>query len=191
MSRLKEHRKLTSDLREALLHGPDWLLVEGHYTEARLRAVWAEYGGQVMNEYRTEPGCGEPGFRPWAFWKFSAGREEYTAACPEADGNDAEFGRALDEYEFEPIIWLARNGHLSQREAKEIRYTARAARKRVGTDEERMQNAAISKDRSAVRLAEAVDTALAGEEAAEDHGVPYSGSRIWEGNKSFEKRGRL
>jgi hypothetical protein len=72
------------------------------------------------------------------------------------------------------VLYLVRGGYLLADEIEEIRGRAAEAAARVGTGREQMQSPAISKDRSAVRLAQAVDHAL-GEPVAEAYAVetPY------------------
>jgi hypothetical protein len=169
--RLRESRTLplTYNLRHALLDGPDSWGVRGRFSERQLRAAWEEHGERVQRR------ADRPGQRPWAFWRFEAGREEHPTECPLDGDPEDEHGRRIDAWEFDPILYLARHGHLRDDEVERIRSEARAAAPRVGTDAEQFQNEAISKDRSAVRLARAVDRALVGDQDDDDHGVPYSG----------------
>lgn len=114
---------------------------------------------------------------------YEASRPEHLGAYPldPAPGQarwGAAHGQAIDSYEFEPILHLAANGHLANDEINAIRERGAEARDRVGTDrEQRGTTYAVSKDRSAVRLARAVDGALAGTpDEGPDYGVGRGGS---------------
>jgi hypothetical protein len=72
-----------------------------------------------------------------------------------------EDAEAIDAYENEPIIWMAEHGHLEPDEIAQIEAEARAASRRVGTDEERIRSAgADMADRRAVKLWEVVERVL-------------------------------
>jgi hypothetical protein len=137
------------------------------------RAAWEAVRDELLSEYTAKGGIGH---RPWAWWSYEAGRPEHLDPWPfSRDFPDREsYGRACDEYRFEPIIYLAANGHLLDHELEAIRRQAREALPRVGTDRERMTTPAMSPDRSRVRLARAVEEALGGESYGRDHGIPYS-----------------
>jgi hypothetical protein len=115
--------------------------------------------------------------RPVEWWREVAGRPRHLTASPgmQPGGNASpEVGRALDGYELEPIIWLARHGYLTEPEVQYIRDQARGCAPRVGTDREQMSCYTVSQDRTAVRRARAVDAALAGEP---DDGPDYDVGR--------------
>jgi hypothetical protein len=181
------HREATADWRRrqasvdedgTLTPGQRWELLgpsgrESHFSsEAEKRAAWDEHRDELI-EYARD---GRPGHRPEAWWLYEACRPEHPDPYPldppsgEARWGEAH-GRAIDSYEFEPILYLAADGHLTDDEIKVIRERASEAAERVGTDrEQRGTTYAISKDRSAVRLGRAVDAALAGER---DDGTDY------------------
>jgi hypothetical protein len=150
------------------------------------REAWEAAKDKLLKEYTDK---GNPGHRPWAWWHFEAGRPQHLTAYPDSSefaervdrrrsvvtekGAIAE-GRALDSYNFEPIIFLAANGHLLDHELETIRERAREAESRINTDREQMTSPAISPDRSRVRLARAVEEALGGESYGPDYGIPYT-----------------
>jgi hypothetical protein len=137
--------------------------------------------------------------RPWpnehaepssaAWWLYEARRPEHLGPYPlHPQPGEPRWGtahaQAFDSYDFEPILYLAANGRLFEDEIRVIRERGAEAAERVGTDrEQRGTTYAISQDRSAVRLARAVDAALAGEpDDAPDYGVGR-------GRSSFERVG--
>ena len=143
-------------------------------SEVEKRAAWAEHRDDLI-EYARE---GRPGHRPEAWWRYEAGRLGHLGRYPLDPPPGVPrwgkaHGRAIDCYEFEPILYLAANGHLTAAEITLIRERGREAAERVGTDrEQRGMTYAISRDRSAVRLARAMDAALAGEpDDGPDYGV--------------------
>ena len=113
--------------------------------------------------------------RPNEWWEQVAGRARHLTDSPgitAAGYQSPETARLLDDWDFEPVLWLARNGHLTPPEVDHIRAKAREAAPRVGTGREQMSWYTVSKDRSAVRRARAVDAALAGEpDDGPDYGV--------------------
>jgi hypothetical protein len=140
---LIRRRSRTLDLSSEL----DWLFgpLDG-YSEELLREAWERHREKLM----AEAGRAGPGRRPLAWWRFVAG-------CPERLDN-----RSLDADELEPVVWLARNRHLQSWEVEQIRAEGREAATRIGTDHERMESPAISRDRTALRLARAVEATLEG-----------------------------
>jgi hypothetical protein len=148
---------------------------ESHFSsEAEKRAAWEEHRDNLIEDARD----GRPGHRPEAWWRYEARRPEHLGPDPlePPPGQPLwgeEHGRAIDSYDFEPILYLAANGHLADDEIKVIRERAFEAAERVGTDrEQRGTTYAVSKDRSAVRLARAMDAALAGEpDDGPDYGI--------------------
>jgi hypothetical protein len=78
-----------------------------------------------------------PGGRPWAWWDFEAGRGQLLVPYPPFDcETEDEHAEALDEYEIEPIRWMAANGHLTYEEIERIAEKAEEARPRIGTSAE-------------------------------------------------------
>jgi hypothetical protein len=168
---------------QGLSSGQRWELLgpagrESHFSsETDKRTAWQEHREELI-EYARD---GRPGNRPAAWWLYEARRPEHLGPHPlepppgEPRWGD-EHGRALDDYDFEPILYMAANGHLTNHEVTAIRERGAEARERVGTDrEQRGTTYAMSQDRSAVRLARAVDAALAGEpDDAPDYGIGRS-----------------
>jgi hypothetical protein len=124
-------------------------------TEEERRAAWEERKDRLMRW----PGAG-PAWRPQPWWQYEAGRPHHVTSLPNGYGSN---GRDLDAYKLEPLIWMAANGHLSDEELAGIRIHAEEAAERVGTGAELMSTRDVSSDRSAVRLARAVEATLAGE----------------------------
>ena len=102
--------------------------------------------------------------RPWAFWRYEAGREQHLIDLEDVldfRGTEDEEAAALDEFETEPVVWLAENGHLAEYEVGRIRAKAEEASPRVGTDAERIGSAGVDRaDRRRVALWEAVREAI-------------------------------
>jgi hypothetical protein len=127
-------------------------------SDRQRRKAWEARADSVMAAW-----SGLPGRRPWAWWKYEAGRSEHLTAYPDLldPRSDDELAAALDEYEMEPIIWLARHGHLTDDEIAAIAEAADEARPRVGTDAEQIGSGGVDRaDRRAVALGEAVRRAL-------------------------------
>ena len=132
------------------------------------RQAWEERREAIMEEYLTPPSS--PGQRPWAWWEFEAGRPDHLEPYPDLDHfldrehwSEDEEAEAYDNYENEPIIWMAANGHLTPDELAAITERANEARPRIGTDDEHYGSGGIDRaDKRAVKLAEAVSEALAG-----------------------------
>jgi hypothetical protein len=145
-------------------------------SEEEHRDAWDARREELLSEYLTPPSV--PGRRPAAWWRFEARRPEHLRPYPldpppgEPRWGEAH-GQALDSCDFEPILYLAANGHLFDDEVEAIRERGREAAGRIGTDrEQRGSTRAVSKDRSKVRLARAVDAALAGKpDDGPDYGV--------------------
>jgi hypothetical protein len=128
--------------------------------ERERREAWDEYKPRLMERYTSPPYWG---LRPAAFWEFEAERPEHVVAYPEDrfEGTVEERADALDEYEMDPIIFLAENGYLVEREIAAIERKADEARPRVGTDSEHFGSDGEDRaDRRAVKLWEAVEAAL-------------------------------
>jgi hypothetical protein len=139
---------------------------ESHFpSETEQRAAWQEHGDELVAYARDS----RPGNRPAAWWLYVARRPEHLGPYPldpppgQPRWGEAH-GQAIDRHKFEPILYLAANGHLFEDEITVIRERGSEAAERVGSNrEQRGSTYAVSKDRSAVRLARAVDAALAGE----------------------------
>jgi hypothetical protein len=105
-----------------------------------------------------------PGSRLWRWWHYVAKRPKHLGEMPMMADHptlEEEDAEAIDAYENEPIIWMAERGHLEPDEIAQIETEARAASRRVGTDEERIRSAgADMADRRAVKLWEVVERVL-------------------------------
>jgi hypothetical protein len=173
-------RQVSRGEDEALTASQRWELLgpsgdESHFSsEAEKRAAWEEHREELIECARDR----RPGHRPKAWWSYEAARPEHLGPYPlepppgEPRWGEAH-GRAIDCHEFEPILYLAAHGQLTDDEVKIIRERGVEAAERVGTDrEQRGTTYAISSDRSAIRLARAVDAALGGEQdAGPDYGM--------------------
>ncbi|MGA9635500.1 MAG: hypothetical protein WBQ41_09740 [Solirubrobacterales bacterium] len=95
-----------------------------------------------------------------------AGRPEHlTEWIPSHEfvGTDEEYADACDEYETEPVIWMAANGDLTEAELERIAEKAEEARPRIGTDAEHIGSGGVDRaDRRAVKLHETVVRVLRG-----------------------------
>jgi hypothetical protein len=184
-------RQASREENQGLTSGQRWELLGRSGGESRFssetekRAAWQDHRDELVAYARD----GRPGNRPEAWWLYEAGRPEHLGSYPlepppgEPRWGD-EHGRARDRHDFEPILYLAANGHLFEDEIRVIRERGAEAGERVGTDrEQRGSTYAVSEDRSAVRLARAVDGALAG---TPDEGPDYGVGR---GRSSFERVG--
>lgn len=103
--------------------------------------------------------------RPWA-WEFVAGRPRHLTEYPLQwenwfRGSIEERALAVEEYEIEPFVFMARNGYLTDRELDAIRANAEEARPRIGTDAEHTGSGGIDwADRRRVKLYERVMEAV-------------------------------
>jgi hypothetical protein len=124
--RLRRDRthSLTGDLELALRHGPGFCAVSEDYSERELRAAWERHREALLAEPR------EPGHRPWAWWRFEAGRP----AVFEPDADDPDYGARLDDAQAEPLGYLAARGELRPDELAALRALADEARARIETD---------------------------------------------------------
>ena len=107
------------------------------------REAWEARRDELMAHYLQPPYVG---LRPWAWWKFEAGREQHLIDLEDVlrfEGPEDEEAALLDEYETEPVIWLAEHGHLTDRELEKIEERANEARPRVGTDAERIGSCGV------------------------------------------------
>jgi hypothetical protein len=120
-------------------------------SDRRRRKMWELHA----DELHAEGPPRAPGFRLWGWWHYVAKRPEHLGEMPMMLDHPTleEDAEAIDEYENEPIVWMAANGHLTRDEIAKIEAEARAASRRVGTDEERIGSAgADMADRRAVKL---------------------------------------
>lgn len=127
------------------------------FTEAELRAGWERLGAKLIEQ-------SPPGRRPLAFWAFEAGRPEHLTPRPKLGAGALYFGdpagaEALEDWEAEPVEFLAAEGHLTAEELAVIRGRASEAAARLGTAAER-RTGNYSRDRAAVGLAERVESRL-------------------------------
>jgi hypothetical protein len=163
MARLTSPSLLELDLgmELALIIGPT---TEDPFSDEDLRIAWQHHRARMMEQY-----CRRPGQRPWGWWFFEAGREEHLTPYPlrsEFEGTAEERVDALIEYDIEPVVFLAANGHLRDDELAALRERANEAKLRIGTGGERISGGfsrsqgAVSYDRRDVELYEAVTEAL-------------------------------
>jgi hypothetical protein len=131
-------------------------------TDEERREAWEERREALMERYLTPPR--RVGGRPQDWWDYVAGRDEHLLEDPPLlgfKGTEDEHAAALDEYENEPIIWLAENGHLTAEEIADLAEEANEARPRIGTEAEEIGSGGVDRaDRRAVKLYEAVEAAL-------------------------------
>ena len=127
-------------------------------TDEERRAAWEERREALMANYLTPPLL--PGHRPFAWWRYEAGRPQHLSEYPALFGGEMrqdERAEALDEYEIEPVAWMAAHGHLTDEELAKIAERANEARPRIGTPTEHIGSGGVDRaDRRAVRLYEAV-----------------------------------
>jgi hypothetical protein len=124
------------DLFLDLLLGP-----AGKYTDDQLERAWQIYG----EEFAADLGRGEPGQRPWGWWRFVVGVEE-PATC------------------IERVLLLAERGLLTDEERRRIASDAAHARKRVRCHwvisppeaAERMERNLREREDEAIAIAEAL-----------------------------------
>jgi hypothetical protein len=119
------------ELELDLLLGP-----AGEFSDGELERGWRVYGAELTEHARTHS---LPGWRPWGWWRFEAGREE------------------PDRHEAVP--YLAACGELTDAEVAEFAARANEARPRIGTGAEH-HGPNCRADRDAVELHEAVKRAL-------------------------------
>ena len=108
----------------------------GEFTENELRRGWEVYGRELNEHVRAHS---TPGWRPWGWWRFTAGREE-----PD---------------DLEAAVYLAERGELTGREIAALEERANEAQMRDRTDREH-HGPNCHPDRDAVELHEAVKRAL-------------------------------
>ena len=127
-------------------------------TDEERRAAWEERREALMVNYLTPPLL--PGHRPFAWWRYEAGRPHHLTEHPpplDFETPQDERAEALDEYEIEPMEWMAAHGHLTDEELAKIAERANEARPRIGTPAEHIGSGGVDRaDRRAVRLYEAV-----------------------------------
>lgn len=130
-------------------------------SEDEHREAWELYRDHVMPQ--------EPyvvGSRPQAWWTFEAERPEHLTDEPDpagysenrtmTDEGRVEYERAYIDWEHEPILWMAANGHLTDYELKRIDALAEAAIERIRNDGEEVSSGFLHTDRAAVELARQV-----------------------------------
>jgi hypothetical protein len=124
------------------------------------RAAWEERREALMVNYLTPPL--RPGRRPFAWWRYEAQRPAHLSDYPPRDFETPQDERAaaLDEYEIEPVAWMAAHGHPTDEELAKIAERANEARPRIGTPAEHIGSGGVDRaDRRAVKLYEAVERA--------------------------------
>ena len=123
------------------------------------RAAWEQRKDKFMNQYVGHPYVG---LRPWAWWRYVAQREEHVTPYPPFyEGFTEDRADALDEYELDPIVFLAAGGYLTDRERATIEARAAEARPRIGTDDEHIGTGCVERaDRRAVKHHDAVYLSL-------------------------------
>lgn len=161
IKRRRGTRKLTSDQRLDLLHGPGFVYSPrpAFLSASERREAWELHREELIAEVSKR----RPGDRPEAWWQFEAGRPEHLTEYPldrEAGITIEQHADAVDEYAIEPIRFVASRGELTLEELAALAERANEARLRVGTDAEQIGSGGVDKvDRRAVRLYEAVRTA--------------------------------
>jgi hypothetical protein len=127
------------------------------FTDEELELAWEQHREELM-----EPGPSLPGSRPWAWWFFEAGREEYLTPYPlDFEGTTEEHAEAINDHYIEPVVFLAKNGFLTDDELAAIAEKANEAKTRVGTKREHWGSGGVDRsDRRAVELWRAVEKAI-------------------------------
>jgi hypothetical protein len=154
--RRRRQGPLTSAQRDALRLG--WPPVGNQRSafrdEAARRRAWEEHREELIAEGKRR----RPGSRPWAWWHYEAGREQHLTSYPlDFEGTIEEHRDAIDEYEIEPIVFVASCGELFDHELEQIAAKAREVEPRIGTDAEHWGSGGVDyPDRRAVKLAKAV-----------------------------------
>jgi hypothetical protein len=128
-------------------------------SEEEAREAWEARREDLMRSYLTSPRI--PGNRPEAWWRFEAGRPQHLEPYPlRLEGSTEERAEAVDEYEIEPVVFLARRGELREDELKELEADAREAGERVGTARERIGSGGVDRvDQRKVKMWDAVKDA--------------------------------
>jgi hypothetical protein len=141
-------------------------------SEAEMRAAWEERRDEIMAEWLNRTPPRSPGSRPAAWWHFESGRPQRIELWSEARGRWSagsldERADAYDEYEMEPLVFLASIGELRAAELEVLRQEAAEASLRVDTAGERIGSGGLDRaDRRRVKLWEAVEAADVEAEAA-------------------------
>jgi hypothetical protein len=127
-------------------------------TEIERRLAWEERKDELLEDCLRPPFVGN---RPRAWWEYEAGRPEHLTPYPlEKEGSVEERADAVDEHHIEPLVFLASNGYLTDRELEAIKRDADEARPRIGTDAEHIGSGGVDRgDQRAVKLYEAVSDA--------------------------------
>jgi hypothetical protein len=137
--------------------------------EDERRRAWEARRDQLMAEYATRR---LPGSRPWAWWHYEAGRPQRLEPYPLEgakwfEGTVEERADAVDEYEIEPLVFLASRGELREDELEVLEAEAEEARPRIGTGHEQIGSGGVDRaDQRRVKLWEAVRAALPAESEA-------------------------
>ena len=144
---------------------PEWACPHGTNSmfsdDEERREAWEAWREQLLEGYLTRPML--PGRRPWAWWKYEAGRSQHLVEYPDHHfkGTIDDQADALDDYKIEPLVFLAGRGELSADELAVIAEKANEARPRLGTDGEHIGSGGVDRaDQRAVKLYEAVTEAL-------------------------------
>jgi len=129
------------------------------------RKAWIDRRERLLAEYARPPI--RPGWRPWAWWLYEAGRAQHLVSLSEAlarnRGPDPidERADAWDEWHIEPLVFLASRGDLREDELEELAAKAEEARRRVGTGAECIGSGGVDRsDRRRVKAWEAVTAAI-------------------------------
>lgn len=135
-------------------------------SEDEHREAWELYGDHVMPEVPYIAGT-----RPQAWWTFVAERPDHLVDEPDSadylvdrkmtDEGRTQYERDYIDWEHEPILWMAANGHLTDYELAQIEARAEEAEGRVGTEAEEVSSGFLHTDRAAVELARQVREAAA------------------------------
>ena len=164
-ARASREHWIESELRYGSV--PDWASPHGtgsmFATHEERRAAWEERRGPLMAEYAEGSGVGH---RPWAWWHYFAEREQHVISYD--DQRDARKGKSTeeqpdlyDEYQMEPVLFLASIGRLRHDEVEKLKADADEAGRRIGTSSERIGSGGVDRaDRRRVKLLEAVRAAM-------------------------------
>jgi hypothetical protein len=125
-------------------------------SEREHRAAWEARREDLLRSYLTPPRI--PGSRPEAWWRFEAGRLQHLKPYPlRLTGSVQARADAVDEYEIEPVVFLAGRSELREDELEQLEADAAEAAERVGTDSERIGSGGVDRvDQRRVKLWNAV-----------------------------------
>ena len=154
--------EIDSGMLYALTLGPT---TEDNFSDEELEIAWEHHRERLMAQEAEPPFL--PGHRPWAWWNFEADREQHLTPHPPSifnfEGTDEEYLEALKEHQFEPVLWLAANGHLRDDEVAALAEKANEARLRLNAGGGRIAGAGpsgVPVDRWAIELYAAVKEAM-------------------------------